>query len=668
MLQANPDGRKEAETGFLWRKNTNQNYCGPTSSQRGADLNRNFEFLWGCCGGSSGNQCSETYRGPSPGSEPETQNIQSYLRSIFPDQRGEGIDDAAPDDASGVFLDIHSFSELVLWPWGWGNTDAPNGQALTTLGRKLAFFNGYEPDQAIGLYPTDGTTIDFAYGELGLAAYVYELGTEFFQECGVFENTILPDNLASLLYAAKSARAPYLLPAGPEVVEVSVTQAVVEPGESVAVLATVNDARYNNSNGTEPSQNVIAARAYVDIAPWEAGASPIVLVADDGAFDEVAEAVSGSIPTAELADGRHIIYVEGEDAAGNRGVVTAEFFYVLDPANAARVAGSVTAADTGLGLDATVSTDAFSTDTVGGDYELALPAGDYTVSVSTSNDDYVAPAPVDVSLAAGETRQLDFALEPLCTVFADDMESGNVGWSAEGRWAISPELAASPANAWSDSPGGNYGSNLSDSLTSPVFNLSAYDAVRLSWAQVCDTEATYDFCYVEVSTDGSSWSTVASFDGVANSFSQEQLDLPALAGASQARFRFRIDTDGFVSADGWHIDDILLRASGAGCDTDDTDSDGIPDAEDNCTLVANADQRDSNGDGFGNVCDADLDNNGIVNILDFRIFRPLFNSDDADADLDGSGTVDIADFFILRDGFGQPPGPAGELSGGVVGD
>ena len=54
MLQTNPEGRKEAEAGTSWRKNTNENYCGATSSNRGADLNRNFAFQWDCCGGSSG--------------------------------------------------------------------------------------------------------------------------------------------------------------------------------------------------------------------------------------------------------------------------------------------------------------------------------------------------------------------------------------------------------------------------------------------------------------------------------------------------------------------------------------------------------------------------------------------------------------------------------------
>ncbi len=101
------------------------------------------------------------------------------MRSIFPDQRADPLTAAAPVDATGVYLDVHSYSELVLWPWGFTSTVAPNGPALQTLGRKFAYFNNYTPDQAIGLYPTDGTTDDFGYGDLGVAAYTFELGTDF---------------------------------------------------------------------------------------------------------------------------------------------------------------------------------------------------------------------------------------------------------------------------------------------------------------------------------------------------------------------------------------------------------------------------------------------------------------------------------------------------------
>jgi hypothetical protein len=83
MLVVNPDGRKKAETGLSWRKNTNQNYCGATSNSRGADLNRNFTQTWNATNGSgsSGNQCDSTYRGPTTASEPETRAVEAYARS-----------------------------------------------------------------------------------------------------------------------------------------------------------------------------------------------------------------------------------------------------------------------------------------------------------------------------------------------------------------------------------------------------------------------------------------------------------------------------------------------------------------------------------------------------------------------------------------------------------
>ncbi|MEE8525869.1 MAG: M14 family zinc carboxypeptidase [Thermoanaerobaculia bacterium] len=128
-LIANPDGRKKAETGLSWRKNTNNDYCSNTDN-RGADLNRNFQFQWNCCGGSSTNQCSSTFNGAGPASEPEASAIQSYLLSIFPDQRDPALSSPAPDGATGVMLDVHSAGGDVLWSWGFTTTDPPNDLQL----------------------------------------------------------------------------------------------------------------------------------------------------------------------------------------------------------------------------------------------------------------------------------------------------------------------------------------------------------------------------------------------------------------------------------------------------------------------------------------------------------------------------------------------------------
>ncbi|MFK8016512.1 MAG: hypothetical protein AB8G17_13855 [Gammaproteobacteria bacterium] len=91
----------------------------------------------------------------------------------------------------------------------------------------------------------------------------------------------------------------------------------------------------------------------------------------------------------------------------------------------------------------------------------------------------------------------------------------------------------------------------------------------------------------------------------------------------------------------------------------DTDGDGVSDADDNCSDIANADQRDTNLDGFGNVCDADINNDCVINVADLGILRSVFFTADADADFNGDGVVNAGDLGILREAFFAAPGPTG---------
>lgn len=106
-------------------------------------------------------------------------------------------------------------------------------------------------------------------------------------------------------------------------------------------------------------------------------------------------------------------------------------------------------------------------------------------------------------------------------------------------------------------------------------------------------------------------------------------------------------------------DDIALADPRFGDAVLDSDGDGIPFYDDNCMLRPNADQRDSNGDGFGNACDADLNGDCIVNALDLGIFKAVFFSSDADADLNGDGVVNAQDLGIFKLLFFSVPGPSG---------
>jgi len=91
----------------------------------------------------------------------------------------------------------------------------------------------------------------------------------------------------------------------------------------------------------------------------------------------------------------------------------------------------------------------------------------------------------------------------------------------------------------------------------------------------------------------------------------------------------------------------------------DTDGDGVVDPSDNCTEIANPDQRDTDSDGYGNLCDADFDNTGFVNFADLAYFKTQFGTTDPDADFDGNGFVNFADLATFKTLFGKAPGPSG---------
>jgi hypothetical protein len=89
----------------------------------------------------------------------------------------------------------------------------------------------------------------------------------------------------------------------------------------------------------------------------------------------------------------------------------------------------------------------------------------------------------------------------------------------------------------------------------------------------------------------------------------------------------------------------------------DSDGDGVDDTLDNCSAVVNVDQRDTDGDGFGNRCDPDLNNDNIVNTIDIVVFRRAFGTADPHADFNGDQIVNTVDIVLFKPYFGRAPGP-----------
>ncbi len=104
--------------------------------------------------------------------------------------------------------------------------------------------------------------------------------------------------------------------------------------------------------------------------------------------------------------------------------------------------------------------------------------------------------------------------------------------------------------------------------------------------------------------------------------------------------------------------DFIIRATIDDFVETDSDGDGVADSADNCVLVSNPDQRDTDGDNFGNLCDADLNGDCSVNFPDLNLFEAVFFGTDPDADLDGDGSVNFADLELVKQQFFGSPGPS----------
>lgn len=209
VFNLNPDGGEydiKDDRYQYWRKNRQPN---SGSTAIGTDLNRNYGYKWGCCGGSSGNPGSDTYRGNAAFSAPETARLRDFIENRTVD--GEQQITTA--------ISFHTYSELILWPYGYTYTDVPadmnpdDYQVFKTMGETMAETNGYTPQQSSDLYITDGDFSDWAYGEHNIFAYTFEMYPKtsnpgFYPPDDVIERET-KRNREAVLYLTEQADCPY---------------------------------------------------------------------------------------------------------------------------------------------------------------------------------------------------------------------------------------------------------------------------------------------------------------------------------------------------------------------------------------------------------------------------------------------------------------------------
>lgn len=155
--QTNPSG------GGMWRKNRRNN-----GGSYGVDNNRNYTYNWGYDNsGSSPDPSSQTYRGPSPGSEPENQAVMGLCE----------------EHNFMLAIHYHSGSENVLHAWGYDHVFTPDHHFYRSIGDSIATYSGYPVGMTWQqMYPSNGNAYDYSYGEIIAKNRIYG----FVAEAGPF--------------------------------------------------------------------------------------------------------------------------------------------------------------------------------------------------------------------------------------------------------------------------------------------------------------------------------------------------------------------------------------------------------------------------------------------------------------------------------------------------
>ncbi len=225
----NPDGfvYNEISDGY-WRKNKRDNDQDGVFDETvdGVDLNRNYGFMWGYDDvGSSPNFGDPTYRGTAPFSEPETRAIRDLVNAVHP----------------AIALNYHSYSNLLLFPYGYANgVYAPDDSLFRRMAAEMTRASGYTyatPWEI--LYTANGAADDWMYGDTTqhprVLAFTPEVGEAFWQPDTAVIVEQFNENLPMNLFVTRAV-GPYL-----EVRDVQATPATYQPGDTVMLRILIRN-------------------------------------------------------------------------------------------------------------------------------------------------------------------------------------------------------------------------------------------------------------------------------------------------------------------------------------------------------------------------------------------------------------------------------------------
>jgi carboxypeptidase T len=208
----NPDGAEYDHLDGIWRGWRKTRQTNPGSDKLGIDPNRNWSYMWNCCGGSSGRPGSARYRGRFPFESVEVVVLRDFILS----RRVGGQQQIT------AVLNWHSTGEFIMWPYGFTKEDIPpqmtvdDHKTFVAIGQAMAALNGYKPRQGSDSYIYDGDFPAWAYGDQRMFVYTFEMYPSF--SCGKCGGFHPPDsvlarettrNTEAVLYFLEKADCPY---------------------------------------------------------------------------------------------------------------------------------------------------------------------------------------------------------------------------------------------------------------------------------------------------------------------------------------------------------------------------------------------------------------------------------------------------------------------------
>jgi murein tripeptide amidase MpaA len=537
----NPDGRvydssaDDPSSYRNWRKNRVDHGEGSI----GVDLNRNYDFMWGGAGADD-RPFWETYRGPSPFSELETQAIATFV-----------------SQHEFVFaVSYHSYGQLILYPWGFTYNSPGDRDLYENVSQNMADlitnkagspYPGYTPQQGTDLYTTSGTDDDWLYGEMGIFSFTIELYP--------FRNQT--DSPVKSPYNRFHPRADKVVPVCEDNIEAALYLAQIADNPY-----QVFD--YHVSVSTEVSQRLINQS--------ETGTFPITII-NDGSQDDLYDFTTSTIPGWTIDIDPTAAIMASEDSVEATLSVTVPPGTVGGEYSIWIYATSFNNASITDSLEVSVTVPFFndvgvsSHDTFmdGGTY----PMRDYSI-FSTARNYGGNMNGFNVSL---EITKLGSVVSS--SVFSDDMESGVNGWQvvdldgpvSSSYWKQVTTSSNSPTTSWWCGTTNQYTNKTAQMLESPSFSLRWVDSADLTFYHKYKTENNYDYCTVDA-FNGETWTALTSYDGNGpSSFEKVTVSLDDFVGLDDVKVRFRFTSDTFVVNDGWYIDDVDIVAEAPSEDT-----------------------------------------------------------------------------------------------------